>query len=544
MKYILVTGGMMSGIGKGVVTSSIGAVLTACDLRVTAIKIDPYLNIDAGTLSPHEHGEVFVLDDGCEVDLDLGNYERFLGTNLCQSNNITTGKVYQQVIRRERQGGYLGATVTIIPHLTDAIQKNIEDTAAAQEADVCLIELGGTIGDIEVQPYLEALRQLSERVKPADFCCFLVNPVPCFGKSQEHKTKPTQASVRALRNCGIAPDVIVCRSEKATTQSVREKISFLCGVKRVIDMPDLETIYQVPTELERQGIVAIIASLLQMPIKEPCLKNWSTISDVAINSSREIVIALVGKYTRLTDCYTSVNKALEHACYRLGAKPKIVYLESDQLEKPDTQAWANLAKSDCVIVPGGFGIRGTEGKMKAIEFARKNKKPFLGICLGFQLAAIEYARNVLSITGANSAEFDEDLKKQGLEYKPIVIEMLDYVDPQRKLGGTMRLGLKKTIFVCENSIVRHLYDDQPDVDERHRHRYEINPDYIQQLEEGGLRFVGKNDDGSRMEILELDENEHPYFVAVQFHPEYKTRPFKPSPPYFGLIETAARLKFS
>lgn len=548
MKYILVTGGVISGIGKGIVTSSIGALLKAKNLRITAIKIDPYLNIDAGTFSPYEHGEVYVLNDGCEVDLDLGNYERFLDVTLKHTNNITTGKINQLVSNRERQGDYLGKTVQIIPHVTDAIQEWIKKTAKecvnSKEPEVCIIELGGTIGDIESMPFVEALRQLQRQVKRDNFCVCHVSLVPTIGLSRELKSKPTQESVSKLRALGLSPDMIVCRSETHITDIIRDKISMFCGVEpeNIFSLPDLETIYKVPIELHNQGIIKSVIDCLKIPEASTSngLSKWSKISEIAINAKEEIIIALVGKYTSLTDCYASVVRSLQHSCYEMGAKPLIRFIDSSALEEQDNQAWKDLKSAHCLIVPGGFGIRGIEGKIEAIKWARENKIPFLGICLGFQMAAIEYARNVLLIPNAHSEEFLSDIDG---EIKPIVIEMLEYLDPEKKMGGTMRLGLRKTKFVVKDSILRKLYGDLDVVQERHRHRYEINPDFIAPLEDKGLRFVGRNEDETRMEILELDSSlNHPYFVAVQYHPEYLSRPFRPSPPYVGLVRAAKKIK--
>lgn len=546
MKYILVTGGVLSGIGKGVFTSSVGALLKACGIKVTAIKIDPYINIDAGTFSPYEHGEVYVLDDGCEVDLDLGNYERFLDVNLTRKNNITLGQVFQFVTARERQGHYLGKTVQVVPHVTDAIKEMIQNTAKVvgtneTPAEVCIIELGGTIGDIEVQPFVLALRQLQMEVKRENFCCCHVSLVPCIGPSKEYKTKPTQHSVSVLGALGLLPDFIVCRSQgpEFLSDSIKHKISNLCGVEfeNVLNLPDLATIYKVPLELELQGLTKILKDRLKLESTTPrsSLEKWSEISDIAVHAKQEIVIALVGKYTALTDSYTSVLKSIEHACFEIGAKPKILFIDSTELElEDDNQAWINLKSANGLLVPGGFGIRGVEGKIKAIKWARENRVPFLGICLGFQMAVVEYARNVMNLKSAHSAEFSADIKN----IEPVVIEMLEYLDPDRKMGGTMRLGLRQTKFVVENSILRRYYDNKDIIGERHRHRYEINPDYIESLEKSGLRFVGRNEDGSRMEILELEDKVHPYFVAVQYHPEYLSRAFRPSPPYRGLVEHA------
>lgn len=544
MKYIVVSGGTISGLGKGVVTSSLGALLRACNLRVTAIKIDPYLNVDAGTLSPYEHGEVYVLDDGCEVDLDLGNYERFMDAQLCGDNSLTTGKIYQLVFNKERNGEYLGKTVQTIPDITDAIQELIEKAARGrrgpeEQPDVCLIELGGTVGDIESMPYIEALRQLRRRVGKDNFCWCHVAFIIELDPSGELKTKPAQESLAKLGQFRVTPDMIVCRSRNPITDAIKTKLARSCDLdeERIFSLPNSKTIYLVPIELQKQKITQAISECLKI---NACvcdrLKMWADLSDIAMNAKDTINIALVGKYTALGDCYASVVKSLEHASYHLKARPNIHYIDSASLTDPDSDNWTKLKSTDCLIVPGGFGIRGAEGKIKATKWARENKIPFLGICLGFQMAVVEYARNVLLIDDAHSAEFDSDLES----YKPLVIEMLEYLDPDRKLGGTMRLGLRKTKFGPEKSIMKQLYGNQEFIEERHRHRYEINPEYVETLEKGGLRFVGKNEDGRRMEILELDPSSHPYFVAVQYHPEYLSRPFRPSPPYLGLMQAAQR----
>lgn len=538
MKYILVAGGVISGIGKGVATSSIGALLKASNLKVTAIKIDPYLNRDAGLFSPREHGEVFVLNDGCEVDLDLGNYERYLDTDLSQDNNITSGKIYQLVFDRERQGSYNGGTVQIIPTLTDAIEEWIERTANMQEADVCLIELGGTVGDIEGMPYLKALKNLKKTCGVGNFCCCLVTPLIQMGPDSELKSKPTQHSFEIISSQSLAPDMLLCRSWSPITQQIVDKIHYSCLIskKDIFSLVNLDTIYKVPIELKKQGLLERISQHLNIKLNCDNLARWAQISDIAVNAKLEIIIALVGKYTSSTDCYTSVIKALEHACYSINARPRIRFIESTDLENNDENSWTQLKTAQCLIVPGGFGIRGTEGKIKAIKWARENGMPFLGVCLGFQLAVVEYARHVANIPDAHSGEFSDDLDHPSGNI--VVIEMLDYKDPKNKLGGTMRLGLKPTHFVVDDSILREKYGGEAIINERHRHRYEINPGYISILEKSGIRFVGKNDDETRMEILELGADIHPYFVGVQYHPEYLSRPFKPSPPYKGLVEAA------
>lgn len=545
MKYILVTGGVISGIGKGVIASSLGTLLKACGLHVTSIKIDPYINIDAGTFSPYEHGEVYVLDDGGEVDLDLGNYERFLDVTLHRDNNITTGKIYQHVINKERRGDYLGKTVQVVPHITDAIQEWVERIARQSvsvddtEPDVCIIELGGTIGDIEGMPFVEAFRQFQFRVRRENFCCVHVSLVPQPKSTGEQKTKPTQSSVRELRGLGLTPDLIVCRSENPITDSVKEKVSNFCHVatEQVICIHDLSSIYRVPLMLEDQNLVEFLTDRLQLNIPSPrprrLLQKWKELADKYDKAMKTISIALVGKYTKLEDAYASVIKSLHHAALACSHRLNLKYIEAADLENTTKderpvkyhEAWQQLCNSNGVIVPGGFGGRGTEGKIIACEWARKNKLPFLGICLGMQCAVVEFARNVLGWTDANSTEWDPNTTK------PVVVEMPEH-NPGN-MGGTMRLGKKQTIIKSPSSILKKLYGGVEFVEERHRHRYEVNPKMIDDFENAGLKFVGHDVEGVRMEMMELEG--HPYYVAVQYHPEYISRPLKPSPPYLGLI---------
>lgn len=547
MKYILVTGGVISGIGKGIIASSIGIILKSCGLRVTAIKIDPYINIDAGTFSPYEHGEVFVLNDGGEVDLDLGNYERFLDINLYKNNNITTGKIYQHVINKERHGDYLGKTVQVVPHITDAIQEWVMNQAKVpvdgnkEAPQICVIELGGTIGDIEGMAFVEAFRQFQFKVKRENFYNIHVSLVPQPSATGEQKTKPTQNSVRALRGLGLSPDLIVCRSSAPIEMAVKEKISMFCHVKpeQVICIHDVSSIYRVPLLLEEQGVTKYFKERLDLPIND-CSTNllfkWKTMTDRYERLQKICSIALVGKYTKLRDCYASVFKALEHSALAINHKLNLMYIDSIDLE-PVTEAedpvkfheaWQKLCLADGILVPGGFGIRGTLGKLQAISWARTKKIPFLGICLGMQLAVIEFARNCLNLKDANSTEFEPNTPI------PLVIDMPEHNPGD--LGGTMRLGLRQTVFTTENSILKKLYGDVLYIEERHRHRYEVNPNLINQFEKKDLRFVGQDVDGKRMEIIELTS--HPYFVGVQFHPEFSSRPMKPSPPYLGLLLAA------
>ncbi|KTG35495.1 hypothetical protein cypCar_00025296 [Cyprinus carpio] len=520
MKYILVTGGVISGIGKGIIASSVGTILKSCGLHVTAIKIDPYINIDAGTFSPYEHGEVFVLDDGGEVDLDLGNYERFLDIRLTRDNNLTTGKIYQSVINKERRGDYLGKTVQVVPHITDAIQERVMRQAKVSvdddgiEPEVCVIELGGTVGDIESMPFIEAFRQFQFKVKRENFCNIHVSLVP----------------------------QIVCRCSTPLETAVKEKISMFCHVEpeQVICIQDVSSIYRVPLLLEDQGMLEFFCRRLDLSIEmrpRKMLTKWKEMSDRSDRLLEQTSIALVGKYTKLSDSYASVIKALEHSALAINYKLEVKYIDSADLEPAALQeepvkyheAWQKLCSADGVLVPGGFGVRGTEGKIQAINWARRQKKPFLGVCLGMQLAVCEFARNVLGWEDANSTEFDPETKH------PVVIEMPEHNPGQ--MGGTMRLGKRRTLFKNTSSFLRKLYGDAEYVDERHRHRFEVNPELKQHFEDRGFRFVGQDLEGERMEIIELDD--HPYFVGVQYHPEFTSRPIKPSPPYFGLLLAAS-----
>ncbi|OXB61872.1 hypothetical protein ASZ78_004578 [Callipepla squamata] len=520
MKYILVTGGVISGIGKGIIASSIGTILKSSGLRVTSIKIDPYINIDAGTFSPYEHGEVFVLDDGGEVDLDLGNYERFLDIRLTKDNNLTTGKIYQYVINKERKGDYLGKTVQVVPHITDAIQEWVMRQARIPvdeddvEPQVCVIELGGTVGDIESMPFIEAFRQFQFKARRENFCNIHVSLVP----------------------------QIVCRCSTPLDTSVKEKISMFCHVEpeQVICVHDVSSIYRVPLLLEEQGVVDYFRHRLDLPIgRQPrrMLMKWKEMADRYDRLLETCSIALVGKYTKFSDSYASVIKALEHSALAINHKLDIKYIDSADLEPATLQeepvryheAWQKLCSAHGVLVPGGFGVRGTEGKIQAISWARKQKKPFLGVCLGMQLAVVEFARSVLGWSDANSTEFDPNTTH------PVVIDMPEHNPGQ--MGGTMRLGKRRTLFQTKNSVMRKLYGDHDFLEERHRHRFEVNPELKKSFEDQGLKFVGQDEEGERMEIVELEE--HPFFVGVQYHPEFLSRPIKPSPPYFGLLLASA-----
>ena len=539
MRYIVVSGGVLSGLGKGVTASSIGVLMKACGLRVTSIKIDPYLNSDAGTMSPFEHGEVFVLDDGGEVDLDLGNYERFLDLNLGRDNNLTTGKVYAKVIEAERRGDYLGKTVQVIPHITDAVMDWIETVAhqcsddSGLEPEVCIIELGGTVGDIESAPYVEALRQFQFRVGRDNVTFVHVSLVPVMGPVGEQKTKPTQHTVKELMGLGITPDILVCRSSAPLNPETRVKLAAFCHVpeEAVISTHDVPNIYHVPLMLEAQGLCATLGLKVQ---PNGLLDDWRRMAHHLDALEENVTIAMVGKYTDLSDAYLSVIKALQHAAMAANRKLTIDWLEAGDLEPEagddvHADAWARLRAADGILVPGGFGHRGVEGKILAANYARTNGVPYFGICLGLQVAAIEFARNVLGMEGSTSTEFDEDCPNPAVIFMPEI--------STTHLGGTMRLGSRPTLFQVDDCKVKRLYGGLESVDERHRHRYEVNPELIERLEAAGLTFVGKDETGQRCEILELPD--HPYFVAVQYHPEFKSRPGRPSPPFLGLILAAS-----
>lgn len=526
MKYVIVTGGVLSGLGKGITTSSLGMLLKARGLKITAVKVDPYLNCDAGTMNPFQHGEVFVLDDGSEVDLDLGNYERFLDANLRTDHNITTGKVYREVIMKERRGDYLGQTVQIIPHITDEIKKEIADVGRKDGADVVIVEMGGTVGDIESMPFLEAVRQLSMDVGKQN-CIFIhTTLVPIIGVVGEQKTKPTQHSVRELRAAGIKPNIIIARGERPLIQSIKEKISMFCDVpvEGVISAPDAISIYEVPMILEKQNLTDLIIQQLNLSSKEENLRDWKGFLENLKNPEGEVKIAIVGKYTHLMDSYISHIEAFHHCASETRNRVRIVWVEAEDLEKEGAN---RLEGVHGILVPGGFGERGIEGKIASITYAREKGVPYLGTCLGFQLATVEFCRNVLGLEDANSSEFHPNTKH------PVVDLLPEQVGIEDK-GATMRLGVHEVI-VDRNSKAHELYHSTR-IRERHRHRFEVNPDYIDRIVKAGLRYTGRSKDGRRMEIAELDG--HRYFVASQFHPEFKSRPLRPSPLHLGLVKAA------
>ena len=519
-KFIFVTGGVMSGLGKGITAASTGRLLANAGFDVTAVKIDPYLNVDAGTMNPFQHGEVYVLKDGGEVDLDLGNYERFLDIDMTFDHNVTTGKVYQEVIEKERAGDYLGKTVQIIPHITNDIKRRIRE--AAEGNDVCIVEVGGTVGDIEGMPYLEALRQFAHEEDEEDILFTHVTLVP-YSKNGEQKTKPTQHSVKELRSIGLQPDILVGRCEDPLEQQTREKIALFCDVptEAVFSNPDVDDIYKVPLVVEDENLDEYVMEHFGLTEEAlPKDQRDSTWRDqVTRDKEGEVTVALVGKYG-LEDAYISIHESLKHAGLEEGIEVEREWIHAEELaDGHDGQ----LDGIDGVIVPGGFGSRGTEGKIEAIRYCREEDVPFLGLCLGFQLAVVEYARNVLGLAGAHSAELDEGTPHP-------VIDILPEQKETEDMGGTMRLGAHTTD-IAPGTLAHDLYGADS-CTERHRHRYEVNPDYIPDLENAGMVFSGTSD--NRMEILELPD--HPYFLGTQFHPEFRSRPTRPSPPFVGFLD--------
>jgi CTP synthase len=525
-KFIFVTGGVMSGLGKGITAASTGRLLANAGFDVTAVKIDPYLNVDAGTMNPYQHGEVYVLKDGGEVDLDLGNYERFLNLDMTFDHNVTTGKVYQHVIENERSGDYLGKTVQIIPHITDDIKRRIRETAAG--SDVCIIEVGGTVGDIEGMPYLEALRQFAHEEDDEDILFAHVTLVP-YSKNGEQKTKPTQHSVKELRSTGLQPDIVVGRCSDPLDSQTREKIALFCDVPRnaVFSNPDVEDIYHVPLMLEDEGLDEYVMDHLGLASEAlPTTERDTEWRDrVTRNTEETVEIALVGKYG-LEDAYISIHEALKHAGLERNVEVERTWVHSETLADGHD---SELHDVDGIVVPGGFGSRGTEGKIEAIRYARENDVPFLGLCLGFQMAVVEYARNVLGLGGAHSAELDEETPHPVIDLLPEQKELDD-------MGGTMRLGTHVT--EIENGSLAHDLYEGTTCEERHRHRYEVNPEYIPDLEDAGLVFSGTS--GRRMEIVELPD--HPYFIGTQFHPEFRSRPTRASPPFVGLMDAVQSIR--
>jgi len=526
-KFIFVTGGVVSGLGKGITAASLGRLLKARGLKVAAQKLDPYINVDPGTMSPYQHGEVFVTEDGAETDLDLGHYERFIDEDLNQFSNLTTGKVYWNVLNKERRGEYLGKTVQVIPHITNEIKEFIYHVGEKNNADVVITEIGGTTGDIESQPFLEAIRQVSlERGK--ENCLFIhVTLVPYIKSSGEHKSKPTQHSVKELRSMGISPDIIVMRSDEPIDEEIREKISLFCNVKPdcVIENITLPVLYEAPIMLEKNNFSDIVCRELGIKAPKPDLSDWLAMLERIKNRTKTVKIALVGKYVKLHDAYLSVVEALRHAGYEHSAKIDINWVDSESLTEDTVDSI--LGDSHGILIPGGFGNRGVEGKILAAKYARENNVPYLGICLGMQIAVIEFARNVMGIEDANSHEFDPDSNNKVIDFMP---DQYDEIDK----GGTMRLG-SYPCKIVSGTMMERCYKTSL-IRERHRHRYEFNNDYREAMQKAGLVISGTSPDGTIVETIELPNNR--FFVGVQFHPEFKSRPNRAHPLFSGFIEAA------
>ncbi len=541
-KYIFITGGVVSSIGKGLVSASIGSLLEARGLKVTALKLDPYINVDPGTMSPIQHGEVFVTDDGAETDLDLGHYERFISVRMSKKNNFTSGQIYETVISNERRGDYLGGTVQVIPHITDEIKKRVREASSGY--DICLVEIGGTVGDIESLPFLEAIRQLKFEVGDQHAINLHVTLVPYIKAAKEFKTKPTQHSVKELLRYGIIPNIIVVRSESPLDQKIKSKIGLFCNLpdECVINSPDVDLIYDLPLVLHSQKLDQKVIELLNIWTGSPNLSSWERVSkSFRSPANGEVNIAMVGKYMELTESYKSLSEAINHSGFLNDCRVNICYVESEEIERIGADAAfaeaqereaiknksLNSRKIHGILIPGGFGKRGAEGKISAITYARENNIPFFGICLGLQMAVIEFARNVAKIKAANSAEFDESCKDP-------VIHIMDHQKDVQLKGGSMRLGA----FPCslkEGSLARRLYA-QKDISERHRHRYEVNNDYRDALQKAGLSISGTSPDNHLVEVIELPS--HPWFLGVQYHPEFKSTPREGHPLFVGFISAA------
>ncbi|PZR52544.1 CTP synthase [Xylanimonas oleitrophica] len=532
-RHIFVTGGVASSLGKGLTASSLGRLLRSRGLRVTMQKLDPYLNVDPGTMNPFQHGEVFVTEDGAETDLDIGHYERFLDVELPASSNVTTGQVYSRVIAKERRGEYLGDTVQVIPHITDEIKARMR-AQAGTDVDVIITEIGGTVGDIESQPFLEAARQVRHELGRDD-CFFLhVSLVPYIGPSGELKTKPTQHSVAALRSIGIQPDAIVLRSDRVVPDSIKRKIALMCDVdnEAVVNAADAPSIYDIPRVLHAEGLDAYVVRRLDLPFHDVDWDGWSTLLQRVHEPEHNVEVALVGKYIDLPDAYLSVTEALRAGGFANDAKVSIRWVAADDCQTPEG-AQASLEGADAILVPGGFGVRGIDGKVGALRWARENLVPTLGICLGLQSMVIEYARNVLGYTDASSTEFDPASEHPVIA---TMAEQLAIVDGQGDLGGTMRLGAYEAA-LAPGSVVAKTYGTER-VTERHRHRYEVNNTYRQELEEAGLRISGTSPDAKLVEFVELPAETHPYYVSTQAHPEFKSRPTRSHPLFSGLVAAA------
>ena len=540
-KYVFVTGGVVSSLGKGIAAASLGAILESRGIKVTMLKLDPYINVDPGTMSPFQHGEVFVTDDGAETDLDLGHYERFISSRMAKRNNFTAGQIYETVIKKERRGEYLGKTVQVIPHITDEIKTHVK--RGAEGAEVAIVEVGGTVGDIESLPFLEAIRQMGFEEGRDNTCYIHLTLLPWIPTAGELKTKPTQHSVKELREIGIQPDLLLCRSDRALPEDERYKIALFTNVasEAVISAVDASSIYQIPGLLHAQKMDEIVCRKLNITAKPADLSSWEKICNALAHPKQEVNIAFVGKYVDLTESYKSLTEALIHAGIHTESKVRIHYMDSEDIERDGTSV---LEPMDAILVPGGFGKRGTEGKMKAIQFARENKKPYLGICLGMQLAVIEYARNVANLKDANSTEFNPDSPH------PLVGLITEWQDADGKveirsedsdLGGTMRLGAQKCPIEA-GTLAAQIYGKE--VNERHRHRYEVNNHYVDQLKAAGLVISARTPTEQLCEMVELPQNVHPWFVACQFHPEFTSNPRTGHPLFKSYIEAALKYKGS
>jgi len=531
-KYIFVTGGVVSSLGKGLAASSIGCLLEARGLKVALIKLDPYINVDPGTMSPFQHGEVFVTDDGAETDLDLGHYERFTHASLSQANNWTTGRIYLSVIEKERRGDYLGKTIQVIPHVTNEIKEAVRAVAEKDNADVVIVEIGGTVGDIESLPFLEAIRQMGNEEGTGNTLFVHVTLVPFIAAAGELKTKPTQHSVKDLREIGIAPDILLCRSDRALSYDLRSKIALFCNVKEsaVISAQDVDTIYDVPLAFHEQGLDELIVTQLGLGTlaAQTDLSEWrDLVGTIRQPAGGQTSIAIVGKYVELEDSYKSLREALTHGGVANKLRVDVKWIESEELMDDDYES--RLRDFDAILVPGGFGKRGIAGMIRAITYARKSGTPYFGICLGMQTACIEYARNVCGLKDADSTEFDSETPY------PVIFKLRDLIDVE-ELGGTMRLGAWPCN-LSENSLAREIYGTG-EISERHRHRYEFNPEFRDSLEKAGLVFSGVSPDGKFVEIVELSREEHPWFLGCQFHPEYKSKPLNAHPLFASFVRAA------
>ncbi|KEQ17795.1 CTP synthase [Endozoicomonas numazuensis] len=533
-RYIFVTGGVVSSLGKGIASASLAAILEARGLKVTMLKLDPYINVDPGTMSPFQHGEVFVTEDGAETDLDLGHYERFVRTTMKQGNNFTSGRIYQDVLRKERRGDYLGGTVQVIPHITDEIKRRV--VQGAGDADIAMVEVGGTVGDIESQPFLEAIRQLKVELGSSRALLMHLTLVPYIKTAGETKTKPTQHSVKELRSIGLQPDILVCRSEQFIEASARRKISLFTNVEEraVISLEDADTIYRIPQMLHEQGLDQIVVEKFGLDTPAADLSEWADVVERDTKPEKEVTIAMVGKYMELLDAYKSLIEAVRHAGLKTRTKVNIRYVDSELLEQ---EGLSRLEGVSAILVPGGFGHRGVEGKIQAVRHARENKVPYLGICLGMQVAVIEYARNQAGLEGANSSEFDQNSEHPVIGLITEWLASDGAVETRTEasdLGGTMRLGAQKCNLIAGTHA--HAAYDADVVTERHRHRYEVNNNYLEPLQNAGLVISGRSEDNALVEIVEVKE--HPWFVACQFHPEFTSTPRDGHPLFKSFIEAA------